>query len=105
MLTVFFDHEGIIHHEYAPDGQIVNKEYYVEVLCQLCDDVQCQIPASWQRGDWQLHHENAPTHSSHLVQNFLVNIRSHKCRSPCIHQTWPYVTFSVLKGENAVEGE
>ena len=24
MLTVFFDHEGIVHHEYAPDGQAVN---------------------------------------------------------------------------------
>jgi hypothetical protein len=71
MLTVFFDHEGIIHHEYAPNGQTVNKEYYVEVLCQLCDAVQCQIPMSWQRGDWQLHCENAPAHSSHLVQNFL----------------------------------
>jgi len=33
MLTVFFDHEGIIHHEYTPDGQTVNKEYYIEVLC------------------------------------------------------------------------
>ena len=22
-------------------------------------------------GDWQLHHNNAPTHTSHLVQNFL----------------------------------
>jgi hypothetical protein len=39
MLTVFFNHEGIIHHEYAPDGQTVNKEYYAEVLCQLCDVV------------------------------------------------------------------
>jgi hypothetical protein len=32
MLTVFFDHEGVILHEYAPDGQAVNKEYYVKVL-------------------------------------------------------------------------
>ena len=39
MLTVFFNHEGIIHYEYAPDGQTVNKEYYTEVLCQLCDAV------------------------------------------------------------------
>jgi hypothetical protein len=27
MLTVFFDHKGIIQHEYASDGQTVNKEY------------------------------------------------------------------------------
>jgi hypothetical protein len=48
MLIVFFNHESIIHHEYAPDGQTVHEEYYVEVLCQLCDAVQCQIPAWWQ---------------------------------------------------------
>jgi hypothetical protein len=32
MLTVFVDHEGIVHHEYAQDGQAVNKEYYFKVL-------------------------------------------------------------------------
>jgi len=31
----FFDSEGIIHHEYAPDGQTINKEFYVEVLQHL----------------------------------------------------------------------
>jgi len=25
----------------------------------------------WQEGDWILHHDNAPTHTSHLVQEFL----------------------------------
>jgi hypothetical protein len=29
MLTVFFDHKGIVHYEYTPDGQTVIKEYYV----------------------------------------------------------------------------
>jgi len=28
----FFYSEGIVHHEYAPDGQKINKESYVEVL-------------------------------------------------------------------------
>jgi hypothetical protein len=70
MLTVFFDHEGIIHHEYTPGGQTVNKEYYIKVLCQLCDAVQCKRPALWKRGDWQLHHVNAPVHLCHLAENF-----------------------------------
>jgi len=35
MLTVFFDYKGIVHHEYAPPGQTVNKEYYREVLRRL----------------------------------------------------------------------
>jgi hypothetical protein len=29
MLMAFFDHEGVVHHDYAPDGQTVFKEYYV----------------------------------------------------------------------------
>ena len=27
MLTVFFDSCGVVHHEYAPQGQNINKEY------------------------------------------------------------------------------
>jgi len=30
MLLAFFDLEGI-EHEYAPNGQTINKEFYVEV--------------------------------------------------------------------------
>ena len=29
-------------------------------------------PQLWATGDWQLHHDNVPTHASHLVQSFLV---------------------------------
>jgi transposase len=39
-----------VHHRYAPEGQTINKEY------------SC---------NWQLHRDNAPAHSSHLIQSFL----------------------------------
>lgn len=32
ILTVVFNHKGLVHHEYAPDGQTDNKEYNVKVL-------------------------------------------------------------------------
>jgi len=48
MLTVFFDCEGVVHHEYAPDGQAVNKEYYVKVLHGLRDAMRHRQPASWK---------------------------------------------------------
>ncbi|GFV81724.1 histone-lysine n-methyltransferase setmar-like protein [Trichonephila clavipes] len=35
MLIVFFYYEGIVHHEYAHTGQIIKKEYYIEVLKRL----------------------------------------------------------------------
>ena len=28
MLTVFFDWEGVVHHEYTSSGQTINKRYY-----------------------------------------------------------------------------
>jgi len=31
----FFDSEGIVHHEYAPEGQTINKEFYVDILRRL----------------------------------------------------------------------
>jgi len=39
MLMAFFDSEGIVHHEYAPNGQTINKEFYVEVLRHLHESV------------------------------------------------------------------
>ena len=42
MLTGFFDIRGIVHHEYAPEGQTVTKEYYQDVLRRLRDaDLTC----------------------------------------------------------------
>jgi hypothetical protein len=35
LLTVFFDYRGIVHHSYAPEGQSINKEYYLEVMMQF----------------------------------------------------------------------
>jgi hypothetical protein len=32
MLVTFFDTEGIIHKEFVPPGQRVNKKYYMEVF-------------------------------------------------------------------------
>jgi hypothetical protein len=40
MLTVFFDFEGIIHHEFLPCGQTVNKEYYLNVMKSLREAVR-----------------------------------------------------------------
>jgi hypothetical protein len=72
LLTVFFDYRGIVHHSYTPEGQTVNKEYYLKVIRHLCDAVRCKRLDLWASRDWQLHHDNAPAHSPHLIQSFLV---------------------------------
>jgi len=71
MLTAFFDSPGVVHHEYAPQGQNINKKCYLEVLRRLRDGVQRKRPDLWATGTWQLHHENAPAHSSQLIQTLL----------------------------------
>ena len=32
LLTVFFDFNGVVHHEFLPYGRTINKEYYLEVM-------------------------------------------------------------------------
>ena len=31
MLSVFIDFSGIVHHEFLPRGQTINKEFYLQV--------------------------------------------------------------------------
>jgi len=71
MLLAFFDSEGIVHHEYALDGQTINKEFYMEVLRRLRESFHRKRPEKWWDGNWILHHNNVPAHTSHLVQQFL----------------------------------
>jgi len=40
MLIVFFDIQGIVHHEFAPQGQTVNARFYCSVLRCLREDIQ-----------------------------------------------------------------
>lgn len=82
MLIVFFYHEGVVHHEYAPKGQTINKEYYVEILKRLRDAVRRKRPHLWSSGDWLLHHDNAPAHKSNLVQQFLAKHKISQLRQP-----------------------
>jgi Transposase. len=47
MLTIFFDSRGVVHHEYAPQGQTITKEYYQEVFRRLHKAVQCEQLNLW----------------------------------------------------------
>jgi len=44
LVVVFFDWKGIVHHEFAPCGQMVNKQLCQEVLAYLRDAVRRKRP-------------------------------------------------------------
>ena len=67
MLTCFFDSRGTEHHEYAPEDQTINKEYYLEILRRLRDAVRRKRLDMWTRKNRQLHHNNASAHSAHVT--------------------------------------
>ena len=70
MLIAFFDIDGVVHHEFVPPGQTVNSHSYVQVLQRLRDAVRRKRRDKWQ-GEGLLHHDNAPSHTLFVVQQFL----------------------------------
>ena len=53
------------------------------ILHCLHDAVQCKIPKLWSTGNWHFHHNNAPAHSSYLIQTFLAKIQTPVvCQAP-----------------------
>jgi histone-lysine N-methyltransferase SETMAR len=71
LLITFFDHQGVVHHKYVPQGVTVNAEYYEGVLRCLREDVRRKPPALWQRKNWLLHHDNARPHTALRIREFL----------------------------------
>jgi len=71
MLMAFFDIDGLVHHEYVPRGQTVNKEFYKTVLQRPHDAVRRHRPEKWHSGNWILHHDNAPAHRAVTTNEFL----------------------------------
>jgi len=72
MIITFFDIKGIVDKEFVPTGQNVNSGFYREVLRRLREKVRRHHPQLWREQTWQLHHDNAPSHTSVLTHQFLV---------------------------------
>ena len=71
LLTVFFDCNGVVHHEFLGQGRTVNKEYYLEVMHRSREAIRQKLTELWKSQSWILHHDNAPAQTSMLVSEFL----------------------------------
>ena len=63
MLICFFNSQGIVHKEFVPQGQTVNKQYYREILEWLRKRVRVWPEIA---DTWMLHHDNALLSHCHL---------------------------------------
>lgn len=82
MLTVFFDYRGVVHSEFLPDGQTVNKEYYLSVMKRLREKIRRKRPDLWKENSWILHHDNAPSHKAIIVNEFLAKNSTNTIEQP-----------------------
>jgi len=48
-----------------------NAVFYCDVLRRLRENVRCKRPQKWQNQNLIIHHDNAPTHRSFKVSQFL----------------------------------
>ena len=71
VFTVFFDRNGIAHHEFLPQDCTVNKEYYYEGLRQLREAICQKRTELWKNQSRILHHDNASAYISIVVREFL----------------------------------
>jgi hypothetical protein len=48
MLTVFFDCDSVIHHEFLSRGQMVNKQCYLKLMKRLREALRIKRPEFWR---------------------------------------------------------
>ena len=105
MLIVFLDIQGIVHFEFLPQSQTVNRTVYKEILWHLVRSVHDKRQSLWEANAWALHDNNAPAHTALSICQFLAerNIATleHSPYSPdlapCDFFLFPKIK-SVLKG-------
>ena len=47
MMSAFFDFHGVVHYEFLPPRQTVNKEYYLSVMRSLREAIRLKISQLW----------------------------------------------------------
>ena len=72
MLIAFFNQQGLVHHEFVPEGETVNQHFYQQVIIHLHNRVRRSRRALWSDKSWLLHHDNAPALNVISVRQLLV---------------------------------
>jgi hypothetical protein len=95
-----FDTEGIVHKEYVPPGQTVNGKFYCDCLRRLWENIRRKFPDQWRNNSWAVYHDNAPTHVSLVVQQFLASTNMESSPTLPTHWASSPVIFSYSRRWN-----
>jgi hypothetical protein len=57
--------------EFVLAGQTVNSAYFCGLLLRLGQNVRRLRPELWRQKNWLLYHDNAPSHTSFFIREFL----------------------------------
>ena len=74
LLTIFYDCNGMVYHEFLPQDRTGNKEYYLEVMPRLRKAIRQKCLELWKPQSWILHQDNTAAHTLMLEQEFLGKI-------------------------------
>jgi hypothetical protein len=66
--SFFFDIQDIVHKEFVPFVQTANGKFYCEILKRLRKGILLKILDKLKNNNWFFHHDNAPAHTSFVVQ-------------------------------------
>jgi len=66
---VFLQSQGIVRYKFIAQGQMVNKQCYLEMLTRLQEYIRRKRPGIWTN-KWILHHDNATVHDALRFRDF-----------------------------------
>ena len=72
LLIAFFDQKGMVHHQFVPEGETVNQQFYQQVLIRLHNRVRRSRREMWNDKSWLFHNDNAPARKAISVRQLLV---------------------------------
>jgi hypothetical protein len=78
----FFNQKGVVHHEYTPPDQTINKEYYIEVIHQLKAAARRKQLQLWASGDLHFNMTMCMPILHNSCRVFWQNITSSRLGSP-----------------------
>lgn len=74
MLCVFWNYEGVIHHEFVPDGTTINSDLYCEQLDRVYAKLSQLYPALVNRKGVLFQQDNARPHTSRQTKEKFKNL-------------------------------